>query len=118
LWSDAPFGVIPDAPAGALLGAVCRATRVEGRVRSATRDTVHFDTLMLVVPATPGDPACRVAGGAAVAVAPGRPAAAERRFSAGRTALLLGGIAAAVVGGLAYIASSIPLGLSSSGGGW
>jgi hypothetical protein len=119
LWSDAPFGLIPDAPLGAPPPqTICRATRVEGRIRSATPAVVHFDTLRRVVPATKGDAACRLAGGAAVAIAPDEvaPHVTERRFSAGRTALLLGGIATVVVGGLAYIASTIEFDLSSGRG--
>jgi hypothetical protein len=91
---------------------------VDGRVRSATGDTIHFANGVRVVPAAHGDPVCRWAGGAAVAVTPGAgaPRAVERRFSAGRTALLFGGVAAVVVGGLAYIASTMSFDFSSGRG--
>ena len=118
LSSDTPFDVVLDAPPGSPRGAVCRATRVDGVVGRATRDTVHFDTLLRVVPATNRDPVCRWTGGAVVAVTPNEatPRAVERRFSAGRTALLVGGVTAVVVGGLAYIASTISFDLSSGRG--
>jgi hypothetical protein len=118
LSADVPFAVTPGTPVESRDGAVCRATRAEGRVRTAARDTIHFETLSRVVPAMRGDPACRWAGGAAVAVLPdeGAPRATERRFSAGRTALLVGGIAAVGVGILAYIASTIQFDFSSGQG--
>ena len=102
--SDTPFSIFAQPPEGSPIGAECRATSIEGKVRSARGDTIRFDTLTSLVSVLRRDKACRGVRSEAIVIFPAgvSRAVTERQFSRKRTTLLVAGLLA-VVGVLATI---------------
>ena len=116
--SAAPFTLAASA-ADAAAGAGCRVTFVQGTVAAVAGDTLTFQRLTQVGAADRRSRGCAARGQSAVVVRPDHAQLGVRRFSAGRTAALVLGVAAVAVGFLAYAASQIDYGSGiSSGGGW
>jgi len=116
--SATPF-LVPARRAPGPAGEFCRVTLAQGVVGTAAGDTLAFDRLTRVLRVDRGDRGCAARGQPAVVVRPGDAQLGVRRFSAGRTAALVLGVAAVAVGLMAYAASTIEYDLSSgSGGSW
>ena len=107
--SDTPFSVFAQPPEGSPIGAECRATSIEGKVRSARGDTVRFDTLTSLESVLQRDPACRNVRGEAIVILPagGSRVVTERQFSGKRTTLLLVGLVVVAGAFVAMIASAM-----------
>jgi hypothetical protein len=81
-------------------------TLAQGVVLRAAGDTLAFERLTRVLRADPGDRGCAARGQPALVVRPGDAQLSVRRFSAGRTAALVLGVAAVAVGLVAQAAST------------
>ncbi len=91
--SHAPFFVQAGGPSATPSGAACRATYVEGVVDTSAADTLTFRQLRWIRPTKQGDAPCLAIKERAVVVRPDEARVTVRRYSGGRTLLLVVGVA-------------------------
>jgi hypothetical protein len=104
--SARPF-LVPAGLTPGRVGEPCRVTLAQGVVGTAAGDTLAFERLTRVLRVDRGDRGCAARGQPTVVVRPEDAQLNVRRFSAGRTAALVLGVAAVAVGLMAYAASTI-----------
>jgi hypothetical protein len=113
--SPAPFVVQAGGPSGEPTAAECPATMVEGIVAATAADTLRFSRLTGGQLTREAGPACLAIKGTAAIVRPAEARVTVRRYSGGRTLLL---VALVSVGAFALMLSQADFGALSGGLDW